>query len=117
MTRRLRQYRERDACAACPAFDFSRRSCLVSSAASANSHSLNATIFGNFAVAFAQTIQYPYDAGIAISKGRTRRPPSKSHAASAVRVSTTPWPSTAASDRYAGLIDNETTRVVHAGNA
>ena len=77
--------------------DFNRSSCRASSAASASSHSLNATIFGSFAVAFAQTIQYPKDAGIAISKGRTKRPPTKSHAANAMRLRTTPWPSTAAS--------------------
>jgi hypothetical protein len=38
--------------------DFSLSSCRASSAASAKSQSLNATIFGNFATAFEQTIQY-----------------------------------------------------------
>jgi hypothetical protein len=39
-------------------FDFSLSSWRASSAASAKSQSLNATIFGNFATAFEQTIQY-----------------------------------------------------------
>ena len=39
-------------------FEINLSSCRRSSAASARSHSLNATIFGNFATAFEQTIQY-----------------------------------------------------------
>ena len=38
-------------------FEFSRLSCRASSAASASSQLLNATIFGSFAAAFEQTIQ------------------------------------------------------------
>jgi hypothetical protein len=78
-------------------FNLSLLSCRESSAACAKSQSLKATIFGNLAVAFEQTIQYAKETGIAVANGRTRRPPIKSHAASAVRANTTPCPSTAAS--------------------
>ena len=69
----------------------------ASSAASASSQSRNVAIFGTLEVALGQTIQYVLDILKEISIGLTRRPLMRSHAASAVRASATPWPSTAAS--------------------
>jgi cobalamin biosynthesis protein CobD/CbiB len=69
----------------------------VSSAASANNHFRKAAIFGTLKVAFGQTIQYVLDIRKETSIGLTRRPLMRSQAASAVRASAMPWPSTAAS--------------------
>jgi hypothetical protein len=69
----------------------------ASSAASANSQVRNVVIFGRSAVAFGQTIHYAFDIFREISIGLTRRPLIRSDAASAVRASAMPWPSTAAS--------------------
>ena len=69
----------------------------ASSVASANSQSRNLAIFGTLEIAFGQTIQYVLDILKETSIGLTRRPLMRSQAASAVRASATPWPSTAAS--------------------
>src|SRR5437016_2112551 len=69
----------------------------VSSAASAKSQSRNVVIFGFVAAALGQTIQYVLDSLKERSKGFARRPLMRSQAASVVRASATPWPSTAAS--------------------
>src|SRR5437588_9046081 len=73
---------------------FKRR---TSSAASASSHSRNIVILGRAEVALGQTIQYVLDILKETSIGLTRRPLMRSQAASMVRASATPWPSTAAS--------------------
>src|SRR5207247_3836365 len=57
----------------------------------------NMAIFGTLEVTFGQTIQYVLDILKETSIGFTRRPLMRSQAASAVRASATPWPSTAAS--------------------
>ena len=69
----------------------------ISSAACASSHSRNIVILGSAEVAFGQTIQYVLETLRETSIGLTRRPLMRSQAASAVRASATPWPSTAAS--------------------
>ena len=71
----------------------------MSSPASANSQFRNVAIFGMFEVAFGQTIQYVLDILNETSMGLTRRPLMRSQAASVVRASAMPWPSTAASFR------------------
>src|SRR5262249_16201524 len=73
---------------------FSRR---ASSVASASSQFRNVAIFGTLAFTFGQTIQYVLGIRKETSIGRTRRPLMSSQAASAVRASATPWPSTARS--------------------
>ena len=69
----------------------------ASSVASANSQFRNIVTLGTFEVTFGQTIQYVLDVSKDTSIGLTRRPPMRYQAASAVRASATPWPSTAAS--------------------
>src|SRR5215471_19232670 len=64
----------------------------MSSLACATSQSRNASSFGRFALALGQTIQYDFDNGTAIGNGLTSRPWMRSHAASVVRASATPWP-------------------------
>ena len=76
----------------------------MSSAASVNNHFLNVAIFGTLEVAFGQTIQYVLDIRKETSIGLTRRPLMRSQAASAVRASATPWPSTAASINMLALL-------------
>jgi hypothetical protein len=76
----------------------------ASPAASASSHSRNIAILGSAAVAFGQTIQYVLDILKETSIGLTRRPLMRSQAASAVRASATPWPSTAASISMLALL-------------
>src|SRR5882757_8710095 len=69
----------------------------ASSAASAKSQSRKVVTFGLVEAALGQTIQYVLDNFKPISNGLTSRPLIRSHAASVVRASATPWPSTAAS--------------------
>src|SRR5262249_13725202 len=69
----------------------------ASSAASASNHSLNVLILGMAEVAVGETIQYVFCILKVTSIGATTGPWMRSHAASAVRASATPCPSTAAS--------------------
>src|SRR5215472_14985932 len=62
----------------------------TSVAASASSHSRNAMSLGRFLVAFGQIIQNVFDSGSAAENGLTKRPLSRSVAASVVRASATP---------------------------
>src|SRR5262249_52717247 len=76
----------------------------ASSAASANNQSRNVAIFGTLAVTLGQTIQYVFDIRSDTSIGRTSRPLMRSQAASAVRASAIPCPSTAASINMLALL-------------